>query len=307
MDNQEPDQTDSREYNARPFTLLRSGNSEVPVLIAVPHGGREYTDDVRNRMRRPEYAMLRLEDRMVDRLAEMVAERTGAGLLIAKAPRAMIDLNRSVDDVDWSMIAEGASEKVRHSQANRRARSGLGLIPRRLPGLGEIWNSRIDRAELDRRIEEVHRPYHRALGEELEAIRDRWGAALLLDFHSMPPLPRRHAGEPSAEFVIGDRFGASCDAMLSARILSYFGSRDRPVAHNRPYAGGYVLERHAAPARGIHAIQVEICRSTYLDGQFDNVSPRLPAMVRLISGMVRTLAYDVAQLGSGSSSTIAAE
>ena len=66
--------------------------------------------------------------------ARMANIALGAGLLVAHAPRAMLDLNRATDDVDWDMIANSKPDGVRHSLANRRARSGLGLVPRRLPG-----------------------------------------------------------------------------------------------------------------------------------------------------------------------------
>src|SRR5690606_13955322 len=139
-------------------------------------------------MRDQAAACLRLEDRFADLVAEAVARETGASLLIAHAPRAVIDLNRAPDDIDWDMVVGGASERRVRNAAGRRARSGLGLVPRRLPGLGEIWRHRLPPEELEARIEQVHQPYHAALAAGLEQLRDRWGAALLIDLHSMPPL-----------------------------------------------------------------------------------------------------------------------
>lgn len=278
----------------------------LPVLVAAPHGGRAYPEDVISNMREPASA-IRLEDRFADRLAQEVAAQTGAALLVAHVPRAVIDLNRAPDDVDWSMIAGGRARSNVHSLANRRARSGLGLVPRRLPGLGEVWKKPIDQAELDRRIETVHRPYHAALGHTLETLRDRWGAALLLDLHSMPPLSTRLSGGGQPDFVIGDRFGTSCDGGLSAAALNYFASAGRQATHNRPYSGGYVLDRHGLPRRGIHALQLEVCRRTYLDARLDQPSARLPGMARLIAGLVTMLASEVVNLSSGSPHRQAAE
>ena len=281
------------------FSLEIPVEPGVPVLIAVPHAGRDYPAELTARMRHPEFAKLRLEDRYVDLVAREIARLTSASLLIAHSPRAILDLNRSPEDVDWHMIADGVPGQTPSSAANRRSRSGLGLVPRRLPGLGEIWRGRITQAELDGRIDAIHRPYHRTLSQHLAALRDRWGAALLLDLHSMPPLGNRSRGEAAAEFVIGDRFGASCDPMLSSKALGYFSAQERLVAHNRPYSGGYVLERHGMPTRGIHAIQIEICRTSYLDSQLDEPSARVTGLGRLLSGLVRTLAEEVAQRGRG--------
>ncbi|MGN3973971.1 N-formylglutamate amidohydrolase [Tsuneonella sp. SYSU-LHT278] len=288
------------------YTLRRPPGSPIPVLVAAPHGGRAYPPALSQQMRDESYASLRLEDRHVDQLADSIAAATGAALLVAHAPRAMLDLNRATDDMDWSMVAGGSAPGTRHSAANRRARGGLGLVPRRLPGLGEIWKSRMTRADLDARIEGIHRPYHTALAAALEDLRDRWGAVLLIDLHSMPPLRPRHAGEQPGEFVIGDRFGASCAHRLVASAFDWFERHGRIAVHNRPYAGGYVLDRHAAPARGIHAMQIEVCRTSYLDARMEEPSGRFAGVSRTLAGLVRALAADVADLG-GARLPLAAE
>lgn len=277
------------------------GQAGLPVLIAVPHAGRCYPPDLVRRMRDPAEAALRLEDRFVDLVAAGLARRTGAAIITAHAPRAMIDLNRALEDMDREMLAdpENASAAMAEGRARpgaavgRRARGGLGLVPRRLPGLGEIWRSRLAAAELAARIEGIHKPYHRALGEALEGLRDRWGAALLVDLHSMPPLGAKDGPEPAPDFVIGDRFGASCGAGLAALALDHLAAAGRSVAHNRPYAGGYVLDRHAAPARGIHGLQLELCRAAYLDAEFNAPGPGMEGMIALLTGLVRRLADEV--------------
>lgn len=279
------------------YTLRVPHSSPLPVLIAVPHGGRDYPSALLSQMRDPDYACLRLEDRLIDLLGGKIADRTGAALLVAHAPRAMLDLNRARDDIDWSMVSGTKPHPVRHSQANRRARSGLGLVPRRLPGFGEIWRSPLDRSELEQRIERIHRPYHLACASELARIRDQWGAALLLDLHSMPPLRSAQGEAQPARFVLGDRFGTSCSAGLAARGYGMLEKSTGAVAHNRPYAGGYVLDTHAAPARGIHAIQLEVCRSTYLDDAFNEVSDGIEELADMLADLVRELGAAVADMG----------
>lgn len=289
------------------YRLWLAEKAPIPILVAAPHSGRAYPPEVLAAMREADYARLRLEDRHVDLLARAAAAATGAGLLLAEAPRAVLDLNRAPDDIDWDMVAGGAPLRVRHSLANRRARSGLGLIPRRLSGMGEIWRSRLSADALAERIEGIHRPYHAALQQALAAICDQWGAVLLIDLHSMPPLRSVQPGERTAEFVIGDRFGASCDPLIAARALRHLTAAGRIAAHNRPYSGGYVLERHAAPRRRIHALQLEVCRGSYLDARLAEPSARLPGVARLLAGLIRTLAADVAALGGADQHAQAAE
>jgi N-formylglutamate amidohydrolase len=293
----------------------------LPVLIAVPHAGRAYPAETLALMRDPGLSQLRLEDRHVDAVAVEIARATGTGLLVAHAPRAMLDLNRAADDVDWEMVergnapaidpGRGASERPvgarNEVSSNARARSGLGLVPRRLPGFGEIWRSRLSQAELERRVEEIHRPYHEFLGQELERIRDIWGAALLVDLHSMPPLRRQSGEEQAPRFVLGDRFGASCHGTLANRALGYLEQNGCVAAHNRPYSGGYVLDRHAQPAKGIHGVQIEICRSAYLDASLAQPTPAVQPLARMLAGLVRELGAQTAGLGAGRHVAQAAE
>jgi len=276
------------------FVLERGASAAIPLLIAVPHAGRCYSPSLVDGMRMPEAASLRLEDRHIDHVGQALARSTGASLLVARAPRALIDLNRSLDDMDWDMVAdrspeEGASGTVQ----GRRARSGLGLVPRRLPGMGELWRGRIAGEDLDARLREVHRPYHTALATTLESIRDRWGVALLIDLHSMPPIGPKRGAMRAPDFVLGDRFGASCDNALSSAALDTFAALGEVASHNRPYAGGYVLDRHSCVRRNIHAVQIEVCRATYLDRRLREPGSGMAHVGAVLGAIVRRLSEEL--------------
>ncbi len=250
-------------------------------------------------MRHPLAAQLRLEDRLVDQLGAAVARHCGARLLVADVPRALIDLNRRPEDIDWSMIGPGGhnAPQSRSPMPGQRWPSGLGLVPRRVPGLGELWRAPLPRALLEQRIAQVHRAYHDALTQELAAIRARWGVAMLIDLHSMPPLPAPADGSSPAGLVIGDRFGQSCAGALVARAIEVCAISGQPAALNRPYAGGYVLDCHGKPGEEIHAMQIEVDRSLYLDEALDQPGPGFADAVELLNRMVIALAETVVAFG----------
>jgi N-formylglutamate amidohydrolase len=172
--------------------LQQAVPAPIPVVLAVPHAGRSYPPALLAAMRHPAQAARRLEDRLVDLVAQAVARQTGAALLIARAPRAMIDLNRAPDDLDREMIVPDPALPIPTRAAQRQARraqSGLGLVPRRLAGLGEIWRQRTPAAD----VQAQNRPDPRALspGAVGRAVRPgrALGAALMIDLHSMPRCP----------------------------------------------------------------------------------------------------------------------
>jgi N-formylglutamate amidohydrolase len=174
-----------------PFIRIGPERPQLPVVLSVPHAGRAYSPALLRSARLPRMKLERLEDRLVDRLVWR-ATQSGATALIALAPRAEIDLNRDEREIDPAMIVPPPSAAA--LIASPRTRGGLGLIPGRIGNAGPIWTGRIPAAELDRRIETIHRPYHQPLEAALGHARTRFGAAILLDCHSMPPRPRGEGG-----------------------------------------------------------------------------------------------------------------
>ena len=290
------------------FSLATArGDPGLPILVAAPHGGRAYPPGLLATMRDPAPTMPRLEDRAIDWIAREAAAACGASLLVAHAPRALIDLNRAPEDFDWTMLAPVPGAPPRAPNAlNRRARAGLGLVPRRMAGVGEIWNAPLPADALDARLTGIHTPYHAALSACLAWMRDRWGAALLIDLHSMPPL----GDEPTAArtgFVLGDRFGSACDPEIAALALSLLHEGGRGVAHNRPYAGGYVLDRHGRPMNEAHAIQLEVCRSLYLDPGLEALSSRARGVAHALGRVFRRLGEAMLDRGASRALPVAAE
>jgi N-formylglutamate amidohydrolase len=169
-----------------------------------------------------------------------------------------------------------------------KVRAGLGLFPRRLPSCGELWSGRMNRADAALRIAETHEPYHRAIAERIEATRAIFGGVVLIDCHSMPPLPVRQPGGP-VRIVIGDRFGAGASAGMVDLAIAVIEGAGLRAARNHPYAGGYTIDRHGRPRRNVHAIQIEYDRSLYLDAALDAPAANLQECSRLLAMIAQQL------------------
>ena len=264
------------------FQLHGPEDPVSPVVLSVPHAGRDYPLQLRAALRVPLTALLPLEDRHVDALA--LAARGGETLFVAQRARAWIDLNRAEHERD-PKLDDGASMKAQPMSA--KLRSGLGLVPRRVAAAGDIWRRRLSGEEVSARIRTDHQPYHAALGRALKAARDRFGVAVLLDVHSMPSLG---APDIAPRIVLGDRFGRSASARFLARLEGVARAHGIACAVNAPYSGGHILDRHADPRKGIHAIQIEFDRSLYLDTRLDQPGPGLTPTARALRAMIESLA-----------------
>jgi N-formylglutamate amidohydrolase len=227
----------------------------LPVLLSVPHAGRDYPQWLLDMARGGRKSLQALEDPLVDRLVWRAAGH-GLAAVIARAPRAAVDCNRGEDEIDPVIIREGLLLR----RASARARGGLGIVPSRTASHGHLWRYAIGSQELERRLDQAHRPYHGAIEAVLDELVARFGCALLLDCHSMPP----PAG-CDASVVFGDRCGRSAAPWVIANACRIAGQLGFAAAANDPFAGGHIVERHGAPDRAVHALQIEIDRRCYLN------------------------------------------
>lgn len=232
--------------------IVHPPRGRLPVVLSVPHAGRDYPVWLVGLARHGRNSLAALEDPLVDRLVWR-AMGQGAGAVIAQAPRAAIDCNRAEDEIDPAII-----HGHRRTRPSPRARGGLGIVPSRTAAHGHLWLEPIGGDELESRLRQAYLPYHRAIEDQVQLLLARFGCALLLDCHSMP------ASKGTAQVVFGDRFGRSAAPWLVAEAQAVATEAGFTAAANDPFAGGHVLDRHGAPHNGVHALQVEIDRRCYL-------------------------------------------
>jgi N-formylglutamate amidohydrolase len=251
------------------FEVVRAAPAGAPpptaLVFASPHSGGVYPEDMIAATRLPVETLRASEDAFVDRIIAG-APALGAGTIRARFARAYVDLNREPWELDPSMF-DGDLPQYAHGRTARVA-AGLGTIPR-VAGEGRpIYGRKLTFAEAKDRVELAHRPYHDALDRQLAAARAAHGAAILIDWHSMPAAAARgqrarNGGE--CDIVLGDRFGAACSPKLTGLVERELEALGYRIARNAPYAGGYTTEHYGRPARRTHALQIEINRSLYMD------------------------------------------
>jgi N-formylglutamate deformylase len=276
------------DLRTEPFRLERPDVPRAPFVFASPHSGNLYPRSLVAMSRLGPTALRRSEDAYVDELFE-AAVACGAPMIAARFPRAYLDVNRSPAEIDTEMF-DGALG-VAIDPASARVNAGLGVIPRVVRDGAEIYRHKLPPREAEDRLAHFYRPYHAALALLVKETLARFGAAVVIDCHSMPSA----AAVP--DVVLGDRYGMSAAPLLVRHAERAFQAQSFVCARNVPYAGGYTTLLHGRPARGVHALQIEINRSLYLNEERIERSPGFARIQMRIGAALRALvAVDVAFL-----------
>ena len=248
----------------------------TPVLIDIPHCGTVVPPQIARDMT-PEGRRLLDTDWHVEKLYGF-APRLGVGVFHATHSRYVADLNR---DPDGRPLYPGADNTE--------------VCPLRTFHDAEIWlpGRAPDTTEVRRRVATYWRPYHAALAAEISAVKARHGFCILLDGHSIfSEVPRFFAGK-LPDFNLGTADGRSCAASLQTGAASVLaGASGFTHVVNGRFKGGYITRQYGRPAEQIHALQLEMAMSAYLDERAPEryeparAAPLIGVLKRLVAALV---------------------
>jgi N-formylglutamate deformylase len=258
-----------------PFEIAEPAEWAGPVLFNSPHSGSTYPAEFLAISRLDIGTLRRSEDSFVDSLIGGVVAR-GYPLMRAHFPRCFVDVNREPYELDPRMF-DGRLPSFANTRSMRVA-GGLGTVARVVGDAQEIYDQRIPVDDALQRIESLYKPYHRALRRLFTKMHRTFGAAMLVDCHSMPSSAGHKDERPRPEFVIGDRYGTSCVGVVSECVEKTLRDLGYSVSRNKPYAGGFITEHYGNPSAGLHAVQLEINRALYMDERRHARAPGFDAL-----------------------------
>ena len=278
------------DHTPPPVSVQCPSGPALPIVIDSPHSGTWYPPDFGYSA--PFELLRRGEDLYVDRLYEHATQH-GATFIAANFPRAYIDPNRLLADIDEALLDAPWPGEV---AAGPKTKLGIGLIWRLL-GEVPVYSRTLSVAEVQQRIERCYRPYHAALDQAIEGAYRQHGAVWHLNVHSMPDdsyerlkLPVK----PLADFVLGDLDGRTAGEPLMALIETVLRDHGYSVARNDPFKGVEIIARNGRPGERRHSLQIEVKRSCYADVErhvpndgFERVQRALDAMMAALSVHVR--------------------
>jgi N-formylglutamate amidohydrolase len=190
----------------------------------------------------------------------------GATLIAARFPRSYIDPNRSLLDIDASLLdAPWPGPAI----PGRKSQLGVGLVFRLLDSGAPIYDRKLGVAELKERIVRYHQPYQKAVKDALDRVHAHFGAVWHINCHSMSAVSNQVSeegpGKPRADFVLGDRDGTTCEPEFTRFVEQTLRDMGYDVKVNDPYKGVELVRAFSDPARQRHSLQVEINRRLYMD------------------------------------------
>lgn len=285
------------------FVIRQPARRTAPLVFNVPHAGRDYAGHFLNSSRLDALTLRRSEDAYVDDLFAGVVS-LGVPMMIARFPRAFLDLNREPYELDPRLF-EGRLPAYANTRSMRVA-GGLGTIPRIVGDGREIYARRLSPDEGLERIERFYKPYHQALRHLVASTAREFDLAILIDCHSMPSAGLVREGGRRPDVVLGDRFGTSCAGALTDRVEYELRRLGLHVTRNKPYAGGFITEHYGEPLAGRHALQIEINRALYMNER--TIEP-LPSLARLGQTLTTCFAAVIAHIADdlGTERRLAAE
>ncbi|CAB3898745.1 hypothetical protein LMG26858_04117 [Achromobacter anxifer] len=253
--------------------IYQFSRGTAPLLISIPHLGSMIPDAQRAQMT-PLGLQSGDTDWHLDTLYNF-AEALGASVLGARYSRYVVDLNRPPND-----------ESLYPGQTK------TGLCPAQTFRGDDLYRNEavLTDAERAHRLQTYWQPYHAKLCEELDRIKAEHGTVLLWEAHSIASvLPRLFEGK-LPDLNIGTADGAACAPDILAQVEGQL--RDNAAytwAVNGRFKGGYITRHYGKPADNIHAIQLEMCQSTYMDETHPYAyRPELAdRVIPLVEGMVQ--------------------
>lgn len=237
---------------------------EVPIVISSPHSGVAFPDNIRRRLKpemadRPDDA-----DWFIDRLYDF-APAMGITLITARYCRWVIDLNRDPKSVP--LYNDG--------------RVITGLVPLTDFNGNPLYDGpEPDDAEIAQRIADYYVPYHEKIDSLLQELKARHGKVLLFDAHSIRKVVPGIQPAPFPDLILGDNDLTSASSEVIGAAFKALEKGGYHLQHNSPFKGGYITRSFGRPQDDVHALQLEMAKTNYMDDSETEWHPERAAKIR---------------------------
>ena len=261
------------------FTLHRGS---APLLVSLPHDGTAIPEEIAARMT-PQALRVPDTDWHVGLLYAFAMD-LGASVIAPRWSRYVVDLNRPPD-----------------GHALYPGRSETGLVPFNTFAGEPVYRAGAepDLEEIAARVDTYWRPYHAALQQELERLRETHGRVVLWDGHSIRSRVPMFFDGQLPDFNLGTANGVSCSPALQQRLTQVLDRLASPASSeyshvaNGRFKGGYITRHYGRPGDRVDAVQLELAQCTYMDEEtFEYAPGRAAGVQRVIRALLEACLTD---------------
>jgi N-formylglutamate deformylase len=234
-----------------PYFLIEPKTEKVPVVLSVPHSGVEFPDELKSHFRPELAAQPDDTDWFVHDLYDF-APSLGITVVHARYSRWVIDLNR--DPRSKPLYTDGRiiTELVPKTDfLGNEIYAGKKFLP--------------DDAEIERRLKNYYLPYHQKIENLLRERLEEFGQVLLWDAHSIRRFVPTIQDKPFPDLILGDNDEKSAGKEIIEIALKNLRAGKYGVNHNSPFKGGHITRNFGKPEKNIHALQLEMAKTNYMD------------------------------------------
>jgi len=251
------------------FKIIEPKTSKVPIIISVPHAGTFIPEDMKSKMNPKLSDKLDDTDWFIDKLYGFATE-LGITIIKANYSRWVVDLNRNPENQPLYNDGRVITDVVTITDFNGNKIYKDNDVP--------------DSDEVARRVDLYHKPYYEKLDELLKNRKAEFGKVLLFDAHSIrKSVPGIHS-EDFPDLILGDNDETSASSELIITTIDSLKSKGYEFSHNHPFKGGYITRSFGKPEENIHALQLEMCKTNYMDASEmsydDNNAERIQVVLK---------------------------
>lgn len=252
-----------------PFEVINA-DSKLPMILSVPHCGTRIPDELKSAYLPEKINFIDDTDWYVDRLYDF-AQEMGITMITATYSRWVIDLNRNAQDVPLYDDGRVITALTPVSDFN-----GEPIYKGEGP----------DASEIQRRVTRYYQPYYQKIEELLSDKRGLAKHVLFYDAHSIRQFVPGIRSEKFPDLILGDADQTSADDRLITVADAILKGSNYSYQHNEPFKGGNLTRTFGRPDNGIHALQLEMSKTLYMD---DSETHYHEARADLIRAVLRHL------------------
>ncbi|WP_164660039.1 N-formylglutamate deformylase [Tropicibacter sp. Alg240-R139] len=227
--------------------MIETSRGNSPLVLGLPHTGTDVPEAIWKRFNDTGQALADTDWHIHDLYAGLVDDIT---TVRTPVHRYVIDANRDPTGVSL-YPGQNTTTLCPTTDFEGRPIYRQGMEP--------------DEAEITRRRDTFHAPYHAALEAELQRVKGIHGFAVLYDCHSIRShIPFLFDGV-LPDFNIGTNLGETCAPEVEGGTYEIC-KKAEGYTHilNGRFKGGWTTRHYGRPPENLHVIQMELAQSTYM-------------------------------------------